>query len=138
MVAHSLRSAGGRAIACCSSVYAGFTKISISSPLSTIATGPSSCSMAGSDDACTAPTIRNRIATICAIITPGGRQEYCMAHPKFVVAVVGAAVALGSAAPIAQAPLAQPPTVQPRDHASELRRASDGHPDLQGVWDFRS
>jgi hypothetical protein len=61
-----------------------------------------------------------------------------MAHPKFVVAVVGAAVALGSAVPMAQTPLAQPPTVQSRDHAPELRRASDGHPDLQGVWDFRS
>src|SRR5207247_9450865 len=68
----------------------------------------------------------NRIPTVSAIITPGERQEYCMPHPKFVVAAVGLAVALGSAAPVAQ------------KKASPLPRTPDGHPDLQGIWDFRS
>jgi hypothetical protein len=48
-----------------------------------------------------------------------------MAHPKFVVAVAGAAVALFAALPLAQT-------------ATPLPRTPDGHPDLQGVWDFRS
>ena len=48
-----------------------------------------------------------------------------MAHPKFVRAAAAAAVVLASALPLAQT------------HAP-LPRTPDGHPDLQGVWDFRS
>ena len=46
-------------------------------------------------------------------------------HLRF-VAVVGLALALAPQAPSAQA---KPPA---------LPRSSDGHPDLQGIWDFRS
>jgi hypothetical protein len=51
-----------------------------------------------------------------------------MAHSKFVVAAAGFAVVfvLTSAAPFAQK---KAPTVP---------RTPDGHPDLQGIWDFRS
>src|ERR1700704_1922867 len=49
-----------------------------------------------------------------------------MPHPKLVVAAVGLAVALASAAPVAQ------------KKAPALPRTPDGHPDLQGIWDFRS
>jgi hypothetical protein len=49
-----------------------------------------------------------------------------MAHPKLVVAAVGLAVALASAAPVAQ------------KKEPGLPRTPDGHPDLQGIWDFRS
>jgi hypothetical protein len=48
-----------------------------------------------------------------------------MAHPKFVLAAAAAAIVLASALPTAQT------------HAP-LLRTPDGHPDLQGVWDFRS
>jgi hypothetical protein len=49
-----------------------------------------------------------------------------MPQPKLVVAAVGLAVALASAAPVAQ------------KKSPALPRTPDGHPDLQGVWDFRS
>ena len=48
-----------------------------------------------------------------------------MAHAKFVLAAVASAVVLTSALPLTQT------------HPS-LPRTPDGHPDLQGVWDFRS
>jgi len=48
-----------------------------------------------------------------------------MAHPKFVLAAVGVAVLAGSALLVAQT-------------KAPVARAADGHPDLQGVWDFRS
>ena len=49
-----------------------------------------------------------------------------MPQPKLVVAAVGLAVALASAAPVAQ------------KKSPALPRTPDGHPDLQGIWDFRS
>jgi hypothetical protein len=48
-----------------------------------------------------------------------------MPHRKFVCAAVGVVVAMASALPVAQGRTA-------------LARTLDGHPDLQGVWDFRS
>ena len=54
-----------------------------------------------------------------------GRQEYCMPDRTLFIAC-GLAVALSSAAPLAQA------------KKSPLPRTADGHADLQGIWDFRS
>jgi hypothetical protein len=50
-----------------------------------------------------------------------------MSHSKLVVAAVSLVVALASVATLAQ-------TKKP----SALPRTRDGHPDLQGIWDFRS
>ena len=48
-----------------------------------------------------------------------------MPHPKFVLAAAGVLLALAPVLPVAQTTTALP-------------RTADGHPDLQGVWDFRS
>jgi hypothetical protein len=50
-----------------------------------------------------------------------------MSHSKLVVAAVSLVVALASVATVAR-------TTKP----SALPRTRDGHPDLQGIWDFRS
>jgi hypothetical protein len=49
-----------------------------------------------------------------------------MPQPKLIVAAVGLAIALASAGPVAQ------------KKSPALPRTPDGHPDLQGIWDFRS
>src|SRR6059036_3090266 len=48
---------------------------------------------------------------------------------RTLAAACGLAVALAAAAPLAQAP---------RPAQAALPRTPDGHPDLQGIWDFRS
>jgi len=61
-----------------------------------------------------------------------------MAHPKSCVAAVVIAAALGPAA-AGQTPAAVGRTDKHDARGSHpLRRAADGHPDLQGIWDFRS
>jgi hypothetical protein len=53
------------------------------------------------------------------------RQEYYMADRKLIIAL-GVAIVLASASMLAQTKPARVP------------RTADGHPDLQGIWDFRS
>src|SRR6058998_339824 len=65
-------------------------------------------------------------------------EEYCMAHLKSCVAAVAIAAALGPAA-AGQTPAPAARTDKHDARGSHpLRRAADGHPDLQGIWDFRS
>ena len=63
-----------------------------------------------------------------------------MAHPKFLLAAAGAAIALASALPAAQTRTTAPRAASAREpHGGrEAARPTDGHADLQGVWDFRS